>query len=309
MEKLQDVAGKIQRIEIQGASNVAKAGVNAFAEYINSISFANKEELIPQMVKAKDVLFNARDTEPALWNCLKLIIKKVEKSDLNTEAELKTLISNSAEFYIAQISKAKIEIGRIGARRIANGMVIMTHCHSSAAEQILIQAHKENKDFQVICTETRPKLQGRITAQVLTEAGIPVTMIVDSAMRWILKNYEKGVDMIITGADAITSEGTVLNKIGSRLLALAAAESHVAYYVATPLLKYDTETIVGNLTKIDLRDPDEIWRKDEGRPWVLKLENPAFETISRDYIAGLITEIGIFASEQIGLMFEKYYDI
>ena len=71
----------------------------------------------------------------------------------------------------------------------------MTHCHSSAAEQILIQAQKENKDFQVICTETRPKFQGRITAKVLTEAGIQVTMVVDSAMRWVLKNKE--VDSII----------------------------------------------------------------------------------------------------------------
>ncbi|NVM30111.1 MAG: S-methyl-5-thioribose-1-phosphate isomerase [Candidatus Helarchaeota archaeon] len=307
MDELLDVAEKIKRIEIQGASNVAKAGIKAFADYLNSISFSNKNELTPHMLKAKDLLFKARDTEPALWNCLKLIIKKVNKSDLKAEADLKALVSKSADYYISQISKAKIEIGRIGARRIANGMIIMTHCHSSAAEQILIQAHKDNKDLQVICTETRPKLQGHITAKVLTDAGIDVTMVVDSAMRWVLRN--KDVDMIITGADAITSEGTVLNKIGSRLLALAAAESHVSYYVATPLLKYDTETVVGHLTKIELRDPEEIWLKDKGRPWNLKLENPAFETVSREYIAGLITEVGIFASEQISLMFEKYYEI
>ena len=307
MDELLDVAEKIKRIEIQGASNVAKAGVKAFADYFNSISFSKKDELTSEMAKAKDILFNARDTEPALWNCLKLIIKKVEKSKLKNETVLKELIMKSAEFYIDQILNAKIAIGRIGARRIANGMIIMTHCHSSAAEQILIQAKNENKDFHVICTETRPKMQGRITAQVLTDADIPVTMVVDSAMRWVLKNKE--VDMIITGADAITSEGTVLNKIGSRLLALAAAESHVSYYVATPLLKYDTETVVGHLTKIELRDPEEIWGKDKGRPWSLKLENPAFETISREYIAGLITEAGIFAPEQIGLMFEKYYEI
>ncbi|MHA1266000.1 MAG: S-methyl-5-thioribose-1-phosphate isomerase [Candidatus Helarchaeota archaeon] len=307
MEKLQEVAGKIKRIEIQGASNVAKAGIKAFAEYLCAQSFSSKTELEPYMFKAKEILFSARDTEPALMNCIKLIIKKIENSDFNSESDLKELIKDQAELYFEQMKNAKLKIGAIGARRILNGMIIMTHCHSSAAEQILIQAHKENKDFQVICTETRPKMQGRITAKILTEAGIPVTMVVDSAMRWVLKN--KAVDMVITGADAITSEGTVLNKIGSRLLALAAAESHVAYYVATPLLKYDTETVVGNLTRIEFRDPEEIWKKEEGRPWNLKFENPAFETISREYIAGLITEVGIFAPEQIGLMFEKYYEI
>jgi len=172
MEELRDVAEKIKRIEIQGASNVAKAGVKAFADYLNSIEFSNKDELVPEMKKAKTILFNARDTEPALWNCLKLIIGKIKKSELADETALKDLISKSAEFYVEQISNAKIAIGRIGARRIANGMIIMTHCHSSAAEQILIQAKSENRDFHVICTETRPKMQGRITAQVLTEAGI-----------------------------------------------------------------------------------------------------------------------------------------
>lgn len=307
MEELLEVAGKIRRIEVQGASNVAKAGIKAFADYLNSVSFSTKEELMPSIQKAKELLFNARDTEPALWNCLKLLIKKVEKTELYREVDLKELIKHQAEFYIEQIKKAKTEIGMIGARRINNGMIIMTHCHSTAAEQIMIHAHNENKDFQVICTETRPKMQGRITAKVLSDAGIPVTMVVDSAMRWVLKN--KAVDMIITGADAITSEGTVLNKIGSRLLALAAAESNVPYYVATPLLKYDTETVVGHLTTIEFRDPQEIWKHEEERPENVSFENPAFETISRNYIAGLITEVGLFAPEQIGLMFEKYYEI
>ncbi len=309
MENLRAIAEKIKRIEIQGASNVAKAGIKALSDYINSISFSNKNQLIPHLIEAKNIIFQTRETEPALQNCLKLIIKKVEKSQLDAESDLKNLVSQAAEFYINRISSATNEIGKIGARRVADGMVIMTHCHSSAAEQILVQAKLENKDFQVICTETRPKFQGRITAKVLTDAGIPTIMVVDSAMRWILKNYEKDVDMVITGADAITSEGTVLNKIGSRLLALAAAESHVPYYIATPILKYDTETVVGHLTKIELRDPEEIWKADDGRPQDLKFENPAFETISREYIAGLITEVGIFAPEQIGLMFEKYYDI
>lgn len=305
MEELCKVAEKIKRIEIQGATAIAKVGVKAFSDCINS--FPNNEILMPHMLEAKDILFKARDTEPALWNCIKVIIKKVEKSGLTKGAELQKLVSDASKLYIKRIETATSEIGKIGARKIKSGMTIMTHCHSTAAEQILIQAKNEDKDIKVICTETRPKYQGRITAKALLTAGIPVTMVVDSAMRWVLKN--KNVDMIITGADAITSEGTVLNKIGSRLLALAADESHVSYYIATPLLKYDTETVIGHLTQIEFREPSEIWSTEEGRPANLKFENPAFETVPREYIAGLITEVGIFPPELIGLMFEKYYEI
>jgi ribose 1,5-bisphosphate isomerase len=308
MDELLDIANRIKNIQIQGASNVAKAGIKAFADYLNSIDFSSLNELTPYMNEARDILFQTRDTEPALRNCINLIIRKLEKSGVNSEAAtLKNLLQESATFFIDRIGTSIDEIGKIGARRITDGMIIMTHCHSSAAESILIEAKKQGKQFQVICTETRPKYQGRITARHLIGAKIPVTMVVDSAMRWVLKN--KAINMIITGADAITSEGTVLNKIGSRLLALAANESHVPYYIATPLLKYDTETVVGNLTKIEYRESEEIWPKAEHRPENLQFQNPAFETISHEYIDGLITEVGIFAPELIGVMFEKYYEI
>ncbi|GAH00234.1 unnamed protein product, partial [marine sediment metagenome] len=62
-------------------------------------------------------------------------------------------------------------------------------------------------------------------------------------MRWAVNHFE--VDLILIGADSITSEGTVLNKIGSRLLALVAHEEHVLFYVASPLLKYNPETLFG----------------------------------------------------------------
>ena len=97
--------------------------------------------------------------------------------------------------------------------------------------------------------------------------------------------------MILIGADSLTAKGTVLNKIGSRLLALVAREMHVPFYVATPLLKYNPDSVFGTLEKIEMRDYSEIWPE---KPDNLEILNPAFETISRRYIDGLITEAGIF---------------
>ena len=108
----------------------------------------------------------------------------------------------------------------------------------------------------------------------------------------------------MVGADSITSEGTVLNKIGSRLLALVSRENHVPFYVATPLLKYNPETSFGILEIIEMRDTNEIW---EEPPKNLEIVNPAFETVSRRYIDGLITEAGIFPSAHAYLWFQKLY--
>ena len=99
-------------------------------------------------------------------------------------------------------------------------------------------------------------------------------------------------------------EGTIINKIGSRLLALVAHEEHVPFYVCTPLLKYNPETNLGILETIEMRNPKEIW---ENPPEGIKIVNPAFETVSRRYIDGIITEGGIFASSHVPTYFAKLY--
>jgi ribose 1,5-bisphosphate isomerase len=203
------------------------------------------------------------------------------------------------------LQNSKKKIAEIGARRFPSAekkFIVMTHCHSTLVTAIFLEAKRQEKNFIVINTETQPRLQGRLTANELLEAGIEVIHIVDSAMRWAVRNFQ--VDLIIIGADSITSEGTVLNKIGSRLLALVAHEENIPFYVASPLLKYNPETNLGVLEKIEMRDPKEIWKNAPKRIQIL---NPAFETVSRRYIDGLITEAGIFASSHVPNYFAKLY--
>lgn len=178
----------------------------------------------------------------------------------------------------------------------------MTHCHSSLSTGIILEAHRQGKDIQVFCTETRPLFQGRITANELVEAGITTTQVVDSAMRWVINSHD--VDMVITGADSITSQGTVINKIGTRLLALAANEMDVPFYTAINLLKYDPETSIGKLSEIEMRGSKEIW---ENPPKGLNFLNPAFETVSQDLIDGIISEAGVFSPTAVYLVVKQEY--
>ena len=194
------------------------------------------------MFEAEKILYNSRPTEPAMRNGLMYVIGKLMNDVKN--GILDTDLAKMAEIYGTEyedlLNDSKKRIAKFGSRLIpkdAAHYVIQTHCHSAVVEEILIEAKQQGKNFKVVATETRPFYQGRTTAKKLVEAGIEVTQVVDSAMRWVSRNME--VDLMIIGADAITSEGTVLNKIGSRLLALVANEEHIPLYVATPLLKYN----------------------------------------------------------------------
>ncbi|MBD3228100.1 MAG: S-methyl-5-thioribose-1-phosphate isomerase [Candidatus Lokiarchaeota archaeon] len=312
MEELKKIVDDIHNIEIQGATNVAMTGIKAFSDYIQSLEIDKGEvkTFSDKMENAREILSTARPTEPGLINGLKHIIQGLNMEELKPEnliANVKQRIGTVSSYYIKFIKEAKEVIGEIGARKIESGMVIMTHCHSSVVSNIFRTAKQLGKEFQVICTETRPKFQGKITVRELLESNIPTSMIVDSAMRWILKH--KQVDLIITGCDSITSEGTVINKIGSRLLALAAHEMDVPYYAATPLIKYDPDTSLGHLAEIEERSPGEIW-EDAPDSKKLTILNPAFETISREYIDALITDVGVFPPTLITQIYKRnFYEL
>lgn len=317
MERLKQKASKIKSLEIQGATNVALSAIQFLSDYAREFTCSTVEDCINKLEKGKELLMATRPTEPAMQNGLNFIMNKIRKckGELCTE-DVPGRIEQYKDEYEQLIWDSKERIAEIGARRIPeikigdtrnisrqeNDFVVMTHCHSSVVSGILLKAKEEGKTFRVINTETQPKLQGRTTAKELSEAGIEVIHIVDSAMRWAVKKYQ--VDLIIIGADSITSEGTVLNKIGSRLLALVAHEEHVPFYVASPLLKYQPQTTFGILEKIEMRSPSEIW---ENAPGSINIKNPAFETVSRRYIDGLITEAGIFASSHAHHYFSKLY--
>ena len=303
-------AGKITSLEIQGATNIANFGVKLLKDFANRHTNLKPAEMYKDLLLAENIIGKSRATEPAMYNGLEYIMKKFNQQKYKNDPDSTKIALDVAKFYeeyIGILESSKEKIMEIGANRVPMSdkpITIMTHCHSSITTGILIRAFEQGKNFNVICTETRPRYQGRLTAKELIDAGIDTTMISDSAMRWCMRNHE--ISFILIGADAITSEGTVLNKIGSRLLALASRELHVPFYVATPLLKFNPKSSFGSLEKIDMRPEEEVWPKSE-RPEKLKILNPAFETISRRYISGLITEAGIFPASSVSTVFKQTY--
>jgi len=306
MDQLIKDAEKIKSLEIQGATNVAISAIDFLSNYAKRLKDERVEACFESLYKAIDILMNTRPTEPAMRNGLKFIINKLKNEFNNCSLEnIPKKIESFKNQYIEMLQNSKKKIAEIGVRRFpedSKKLVVMTYCHSSLVTAILLEAKKQGKNFKVINTETQPRLQGRKTASELLKAGIEIIHVIDSAMRWAVRHFQ--VDIILIGADSITSEGTIINKIGSRLLALVAHEEHIPFYVCTPLLKYNPETNLGILETIEMRDPKEVW---ENAPEKVKVVNPAFETVSRRYIDGIITEAGIFASSHVPTYFSKFY--
>ncbi len=285
-------AEKIRKLQVQGARNVAIAAIKAIQTQAEHTKAKTKTQFIEELKEAQTIFAASRETEPLMSNAIRWLITQAQAAETEKVKTLNQNLVASANQFLKDLETSKEHIAEIGAKRIRNGSIVLTHCHSSTVTRLLAKAKAGGKNFKVICTETRPAFQGRITAKELVELGIETTFIVDSAARTFMGE----VDIVIVGADAITSEGNVVNKIGSSGIAVLSHEARVPFYVVSELLKFDPATLQGECEKIEQRNPAEVWSE---APAKLNVCNPAFDVTPNRYIHGLICEEGIIAPQSI----------
>ena len=285
-------AEKIRRLEVQGARNVAIAAVKAIQTLAEQTKAKNKTAFLNELKEAQAVFFASRETEPLMRNAIRWIITQTEDSSTERVDVLSEMVVSNVSLFLQNLEASRELTAELGARRIRDGMLIFTHCHSSTVTRMIAKAKADGKEFSVICTETRPAFQGRITAKEMVELGVQTLFIVDSAAR----SYMGDVDLVVVGADAITSEGNVVNKVGTSSIAVLANEARKPFYVVSELLKFDPETVNGAYERIEQRNPSEVWKE---APEKLSVRNPAFDVTPSRYIHGLICEEGVIAPQSI----------
>lgn len=300
LNSVKNTVEEIQKMRIQGASNVAIAAIKAIEKLANESHATNKKELLRELYQAKQLLFESRETEPLMRNSIRWIIRQVEQSRKTEARQLSTVVSRASQRFLKNLQESNEKIAEIGSKRIRNGSVILTHCHSSAVTHMLARAVENKVVFEVMCTETRPIFQGRKTAKEMLDLGLKTSFIVDSAARFLMNK----IDLVVVGADAITSEGNVVNKIGTSSVALVASEARIPFYVVTELLKFDPTTMYGDYEKIEERAANEVWEK---APKNLIIRNPAFDVTRRDFIHGIICEEGIVSPHSINEVVRRAY--
>ncbi len=283
--KVKEIGEGIKSMKIRGAGKIARAAAEALKYF--AMEYEGEEaEFQTELEKVSNYILSTRPTAVSLRNAVYYVLNRINGDTLD---EKKTSIVKNAEAFISMSLEAVKKIGKFGAERIRDGSTILTHCNSSAALEVIIQAHRSGKDIRVFNTETRPWLQGHITSRALSKEGIDVTMIVDSAVRYFMRD----IDIVIVGADTIASNGAVINKVGTSQVALVAHEARVPFLVAAETYKFSPETVIGKLVEIEERPAEEI-AEPKDFPGV-KFRNPVFDATPPDYIDAIITERGIIS--------------
>ena len=287
LAEIKQIARDIRTMRIRGAGRIARAAARALKIAAKTTRAKTSAEFTRELEHVSKLLLATRPTAVSLPNAVRYVTlgtKQARGADLQT---LRRAVISRADEFIRDSKGAVERIGEIGARRISDGDVVLTHCNSDCALAIIKAAFKRGKRIQAFVTESRPMRQGLISVRELRKVGIPTTLIVDSAVRYFIRN----IDKVIVGADSIAANGAVINKIGTAQIALIAHEARVLFSVAAESYKFHPGTLVGRLVEIEERPPKEII-SPKRFPGV-KIRNPAFDVTPPEYIDLIITERGI----------------
>lgn len=190
--------------------------------------------------------------------------------------------------------------------------------------------HDLSRLEHVYCTETRPYNQGaRLTAFELVHDKLPATLIIDSMVSALLrskvppistlhpikmsitnflKNPFQNIAAVVVGADRVVANGDTANKIGTYQIAVVAKYHNVPFYIAAPLTSIDLKIPSGDQIVIEERPDREMTHVGEHRIAAqgIKCWNPAFDVTPAHLITGIITEMGVFAPNEIATKVAEY---
>jgi methylthioribose-1-phosphate isomerase len=312
IKTVEQMAEAIKVLRIRGAPLLGAAAgfgvaIAAFQTKAKTASQFYKEiEAAGNLIKAQ------RPTAVNLFWGVDRVLNKA-KATKGTVEQLKTTVIDEAQKIADEDAAQNRAIGKHGAKLIKDGDTILTHCNAGelatveygTALGVIRSAWEEGKKIKVIADETRPLLQGaRLTTYELKRDGIPVTLITDNMAAYVMS---KGlVQKVVVGADRIVQDA-VFNKIGTYGVAILAHEHKIPFYVAAPKSTFDLTRKAAEV-EIEERKPEEVTHVgcQQTAPDGISVYNPAFDATPLKYVAGIITESGVYTKKDFAKFSPKF---
>ncbi|MHA1669358.1 MAG: S-methyl-5-thioribose-1-phosphate isomerase [Promethearchaeota archaeon] len=305
-----DVATSIKVMNIRGAPAIGVAA--AFGMALATIEFKSlpKEKFLSSMKEAAEIIRSTRPTASNLFWAVDRVWKIIKDFPDNPKV-LSDLVVEEAKIMAQEDIAVNKNIGKNGAKLLKDGDVVLTHCNAGSLATVqygtalapIRAAIEEGKKISVIADETRPRLQGaRLTAYELQFDKIPVKVISDTSSGLIMGLGK--IDKVIVGTDRVSSDA-VFNKIGTYLVALAAKDNNIPFYVAAPTSTLSLQDTIDDVM-IEQRDATEVSNilgKVRIVPDGVECLNYAFDITPFRLVSGIITEDGVFTPEE---MISKY---
>jgi methylthioribose-1-phosphate isomerase len=300
-----EMAHAISNMKLRGAPLIGVATAYGLALTAYHSRAQTKDSLMKELEESAKILKGTRPTAVNLSWAMNRILKKARQTIGDAKTVAKKVVDEAQQMADEDVAVNR-KIGEYGSELVNDKDVILTHCNAGSlaavdygtALVIVRTAWEQGKQIKVIATETRPKLQGaRLTVYELKRDGIPVTLITDSMVGYVMS--KQTVSKVVVGADRIVRDA-VINKIGTYTIAVLAHEHNIPFYVAAPTSTFDLAHESGDIV-IEERNPKEVTHIDSKRvaPKGTNVLNPAFDITPLKYVTAIICEKGTSSASEI----------
>jgi len=311
-EDLASVIHAIREMVVRGAPAIGiTAGYGAVLAY-DLLKGQEEVTARPQFLQHMRALAQARPTAVNLAWAVELVLAEIEKHEW---ADLGPELRALAHSIHTEDVDANQEMGRLGAEHMKAHtqapFSVITHCNTGSlatggygtALGVIRSAYAQDLVEMVYADETRPWLQGaRLTAWELRRDGIPVTLNADACAAWLMSR--ENIRWVIVGADRITANGDVANKIGTYSLAVVGKHHGVKVMVVAPSSTVDMSLASGQNIEIEERHAQELTHIADAAlaPEGVEVANPVFDVTPADLVDVIVTEKGVIEHPNIEKM-------
>jgi methylthioribose-1-phosphate isomerase len=289
-----EVAKAIEEMVIQGAYSLAIAAGYGLA--LAGLSSPNDPGAIHSGAAR---LISTRPTGLALQRLMNVCLQRADAAIVAGENPVDAIVA-TVDHAAATLARQGWKTGQRAAALLQDGTSILTHCFPDRSYvYLLMEAAKAGKKLNVICSETRPYLQGaRLTSLCAQQAGFSATVISDGMGGFLMRRGDIGA--FVTAADRVCLDGTVCNKIGTYQYALAARAHDIPYY-ALRQSGPDTESAGEADIEVEMRSGDALLYCGGERtaPHGVQGLYPSFDITPPELVSAIVTDRGIYHPAKI----------
>lgn len=237
------------------------------------------------------VIRSSRPSMPVIANVVDLAMHEV-----SLHADVGAAVRSASR--AAMSARDRVLEARGGAAREAAALArgtVLTHSASETVTKALRAAKRNGTLRRVVVAEGRPGMEGRELARQLAEEGVDVLLVIDAA----LGLHAREADVALVGADAVLRDGSVVNKVGTRLLGMACARAGTPLYAAADRFKIS----VSNSIPLEEKGPEEVW---PDAPAGVTVRNIYFDRTESDLVKGIASDAGLLSPKDIAPLAEEH---
>lgn len=278
----------IKRIAIDntsGAAEILNQAGDVFSLLNTGQPDASAEQAHRAVFETCIALARAQPAMSPLLRMASAVILAARKA--TTPQEVLMSAETAARGFRWSAERAAHTAAQRAARMITAGAKVLTHSRSSTVMEAFLEARRAGTEFSVIATESRPMFEGRALAEELADL-VHVTLIADAAASLAMAE----VDLVLVGADML-APAYLVNKIGTRMIALAARERERPIYAVCDTSKFISGDYMGHTPRRE-RAAAELW---PDAPAGITVMNRYFEPIPLGYFTGIVTEDGTLSGD------------